>query len=140
MTDDDLKRQAALAALDEVRNGMIVGLGTGSTATHFIRELGVRVQGGMRVLGIPTSENSRELAMQVGVSLTTLKEHPQIDVTVDGADEVDPHLDLIKGWGRALVREKVVAACSRRLIILVGQEKLVPKLGSRGKLPVEIVP
>ena len=101
---DELKRQAAIAALDEIRSNMIVGLGTGSTASHFIRELGKRVKGGLSVLGIPTSEASRILAGEVGVSLTTLKDHPEIDVTVDGADEVSPELDLIKGLGGALVR------------------------------------
>src|SRR6185369_7631046 len=101
---DELKRQAAVAALDEIRDNMIVGLGTGSTASHFIRELGKRVHAGLRIVGIPTSEASRILAEEVGVPLTTLKEHPEIDVTVDGADEVSPDLELIKGLGGALVR------------------------------------
>src|SRR5262245_171116 len=140
MTDDDLKKQAAISALDEIRSGMIVGLGTGSTASHFIRELGARVQGGMNVLGIPTSENSRQLAMQVGIPLTTLKEHPQIDVTIDGADEVSSRLDLIKGLGGALVREKIVAHASRRVIIIVDETKLVDRLGRRAPVPVEVVP
>ena len=137
---DDLKRQAAIAALDEIRDGMIVGLGTGSTASHFIRELGHRVKGGLRVLGIPTSEASRILADQVGVSVTTLKDHPEIDVTVDGADEVSPGLDLIKGLGGALVREKIVAHASKRVIIVVDESKMVDKLGNRAPIPVEVVP
>jgi ribose 5-phosphate isomerase A len=137
---DELKRQAAIAALDEIRDNMIVGLGTGSTASHFIRELGKKVQGGLRVLGIPTSEASRLLADEVGVSLTTLKEHPEIDVTVDGADEVNPDLDLIKGLGGALVREKIVAHASKRVIIVVDDSKMVTQLGTRAPIPVEVVP
>jgi len=137
---DELKRQAAIAALDEIRDNMVVGLGTGSTASHFIRELGKRIQSGLRVLGIPTSEASRMLAEEVGVSLTTLKEHPEIDVTVDGADEVSPDLELIKGLGGALVREKIVAHASRRVIIVVDDSKIVGKLGMRAPIPVEVVP
>jgi ribose 5-phosphate isomerase A len=137
---DELKRLSAIAALDEIRNNMIVGLGTGSTASHFIRELGTRVQGGLRVLGIPTSEASRLLAEEVGVPLTSLKEHPEIDVTVDGADEVSPDLDLIKGLGGALVREKIVAHASNRVIIVVDDSKMVKQLGTRAPIPVEVVP
>ena len=137
---DELKRLSAIAALDEIRNNMIVGLGTGSTASHFIRELGKRVQGGLRVLGIPTSEASRLLAEEVGVPLTSLKEHPEIDVTVDGADEVSPDLDLIKGLGGALVREKIVAHASNRVIIVVDDSKMVKQLGTRAPIPVEVVP
>jgi ribose 5-phosphate isomerase A len=134
---DDLKRQAALRALDEIRDGMIVGLGTGSTASHFIRELG---QAGLKVAGIPTSEESRRLAEQVGVRLTTFKEHPRVDVTVDGADEVSPQLDLIKGLGGALVREKIVAHASKRVVIVVDESKLVDDLGVKTAIPVEVVP
>src|SRR5215831_11555229 len=140
LSADELKRQASIAALEEIRDDMIVGLGTGSTASHFIRELGKRVQGGLRVLGIPTSEASRQLAQEVGVSLTTLKEHPEIDVTVDGADEVSPSLDLIKGLGGALVREKIVAHASKRVIIVVDDSKMVTQLGTRAPIPVEVVP
>src|SRR6185369_7007467 len=137
---DELKRQAAIAALDEIQSNMIVGLGTGSTASHFIRELGKRVHSGLHVLGIPTSEASRQLAEEVGVSLTSLKEHPEIDVTVDGADEVSPALDLIKGLGGALVREKIVAHASKRVIIVVDDSKMVTQLGTRAPIPVEVVP
>src|SRR5688572_5720832 len=126
---DDLKKQAALAALAEVREGMVVGLGTGTTASHFIRELGVKVRSGMKVHGIATSEESHRLAIEVGVPVTTFKEHPRIDLTVDGADEVSPSLDLIKGLGGALVREKIVAHASDRVIIIVDEGKLVEKLG-----------
>jgi ribose 5-phosphate isomerase A len=134
---DELKRQAALRALDEIRDGMIVGLGTGSTASHFIRELG---RAGLKVSGIPTSEESGRLAQEAGVWLTTLKEHPVIDVTVDGADEVSPQLDLIKGLGGALVREKIVAHASRRVVIVVDESKLVTQLGSKTAIPVEVIP
>jgi ribose 5-phosphate isomerase A len=138
--NDDLKIQAAAAALEEIRDGMVVGLGTGTTASHFIRELGAVVAQGMKVYGIPTSEESRRLAEHVGIPLTTFKEHPRIDVTVDGADEISPNLDLIKGLGGALVREKIVAHASDRLVIIVDEGKLVDKLGSRCPIPVEVIP
>jgi ribose 5-phosphate isomerase A len=130
----------AQAALAHVRSGQVVGLGSGQAATAFVRALGREVKAGLEVRAVPTSEAVAGLAGQLGIPLVSLDEEPVIDVTLDGADEVDPHLDLIKGYGGALVREKVVAAASRRLVILVGREKLVPVLGSRGKLPVEVVP
>ena len=130
----------AARAIEFVRDGDVVGLGTGRAATAFVHALGAAVRGGLRVRGVPTSQATAELATQLGIPLTTLDEVGQIDVTFDGADEVDPPLNLIKGYGGAMVREKIVAASSRRLIILVGAEKLVPVLGSRGILPVEIVP
>src|SRR6266571_1468681 len=134
---DGLKEQAALAALDEIRDGMIVGLGSGSTAAIFIRELG---KTGLKVAGIPTSEESRRLAEEAGVRLTTLRDHPDIDVTVDGADEVSPELDLIKGRGGAFVREKIVAHASRRVVIIVDESKLVEKLGTKTVIPLEVIP
>jgi len=134
---DDLKLEAARAALDEIRDGMIVGLGSGSTASIFIRELG---KSGRKLLGIPTSDESGRIAHEVGIPLTTFDAHPEIDVTIDGADEVSPQLDLTKGLGGALVREKIVAAAARRFIVLVGEEKLVKVLGVRKRLPVEVVP
>ena len=134
---DDLKRQAALRALEEIRDGMIVGLGTGSTAAHFIRELG---KTGRKIAGIPTSKDSEHLAKEVGIELTTLERHPRIDVTVDGADEVSPELDLIKGLGGALVREKIVAHESERVIIVVDEQKLVDRLGRKTVIPIEVVP
>ena len=137
---DELKRQAAIASLDAVKDGMIVGLGTGSTVVHFIRELGVRVKQGLRVQGIPTSEASRILAAEVGVPLTSLSDHPSIDVTVDGADEVSDSLDLIKGLGGALVREKVVAHASKIVVIIVDESKLSDRLGRKAPIPVEVVP
>jgi ribose 5-phosphate isomerase A len=137
---DDLKRQAAIVAVDEIRDGMIVGLGTGSTASWFIRELGESVRNGLKVLAIPTSEASNRLATDVGIPLTNFKDHPVIDVTVDGADEVSPQLDLVKGLGGALVREKIVAHASRRVVIVVDETKLVERLGSRAVIPVEVIP
>lgn len=137
---EELKRQAALAALEEVRDGFVVGLGTGTTAAHFIRELGHRVRAGLRVTGIPTSEASTKMALEFGIPLTTFHDHPVIDLTVDGADEVSPQLDLIKGLGGALVREKVVAHASKRVVIIVDETKLVPHLGTRTGIPVEVVP
>ncbi len=128
-------------ALELVTNDSLVGLGSGRAARAFVQALGERVRsGGLRVRGVPTSEETAALAHSVGVPLVTLAEAGTLDITVDGADEADPQLDLIKGYGRALVREKIVAASSRRLVILVGKAKLVPRLGTRGRLPVEIVP
>jgi ribose 5-phosphate isomerase A len=128
-------------ALELVPNGSRIGLGSGRAAQAFVKALGERVRtGGFHVHGVPTSEETSSLARREGIPLLTLAEAGILDLTVDGADEVDPNLDLIKGYGRALVREKIVAASSRRLVILVGDEKLVPQLGSRGKLPVEVTP
>ena len=136
------KDAAALAAhaLGLVRAGQTIGLGTGRAATAFVHALGRAAQSGPRVAGVPTSEATAALARKLGIPLISLDGGPSIDLTVDGADEVDPHLNVIKGYGGALLREKVVAAASRRLVILVGREKLVEALGSRGKLPVEVVP
>lgn len=127
-------------ALEFIKDGDVVGLGTGRAATAFVRALGDAVKAGLRVTGVSTSQVTAALAAQLGIPLATLEEVSSIDVTFDGADEVDPRLDLIKGYGGAHVREKIVAASSRRLVILVGAEKLVPILGSRGILPVEVVP
>ena len=128
-------------ALELVPDQSVIGLGSGRASSAFVRALGERVRAGqLRVRGVPTSEGTAALAREVGIPLLTLAEAGMLALTVDGADEVDPRLDLIKGYGRALVREKVVAASSQKLIILVGEEKLVPVLGARGKLPVEVVP
>lgn len=127
-------------ALEFVRPGSRVGLGSGHTTAAFVRALGERVRAGLTVVGVPTSEDTARLAQECGIPLTQLDEQI-LDVTIDGADEVEPHsLNLIKGWGGALVRERIVAAASRRQIILVGPDKIVPRLGTRGKLPVEIIP
>ncbi len=124
-------------ALRYVRPGHTIGLGTGRAASAFIRALGERQ---IKVRGVPTSKASEGLARELGIEIVSLEEVRRIDTTFDGADEVDPRLNLIKGWGGALVREKIVAAASRRRVILVGQEKLVKRLGAHGMLPVEIVP
>src|SRR6202035_2432933 len=113
---DELKRQAAGRALEFVRDGMKLGLGTGSTARHFVELLGMRVRDGLNVIGVPTSEATRADAMRCGIALTTLDEIDRLDLTVDGADEIDPSLNLIKGGGGALLREKIVAAASDRMI------------------------
>lgn len=128
-------------ALQFVTNDARIGLGSGRAAQAFVRALGERVRNnGLRVRGVPTSDETARLAQAQNIPLQSLSDAGILDATIDGADEVDPNLDLIKGYGRALLREKIVAACSRRLIILIGEEKLVPQLGTRGKLPVEITP
>ncbi len=131
---------AAERALDFVSDGARLGLGTGHAASAFAVALGARVRAGLRVVAVPTSEATAAHARDLGIPLTRLDDVEALDVTVDGADEVDPHLDLIKGYGGALLREKVVASISRLLVIVVGREKLVPVLGTRGTLPVEVVP
>jgi ribose 5-phosphate isomerase A len=138
-THPDL-RAAAEHALKTITIGNLVGLGTGHAAEAFIKALGERARAGLTVRAVATSHESAQLADKYGIARTNLDEIESIDVTVDGADEVDPACNLIKGYGGALVREKIVAASSRRLIIIVGPEKLVPVLGSRGILPVEVVP
>jgi ribose 5-phosphate isomerase A len=137
--DADALERLSARALREVPDGALIGLGSGHTASAFVRALGRRVREGLRVRGVPTSEATARLAREVGVPLTTLDEGI-LDLTVDGADEVDPRLDLIKGYGGALVRERIVAAAARRLLIVVESEKLVPMLGGRGRLPVEVIP
>lgn len=137
---DEAKRIAAEHACRYVEDGMTVGLGTGSTADFMVRHLGERVAKGMRIRGVPTSLKTEELARKVGIPLATLDEVDHIDVTIDGADEVDPKLDLIKGLGGALLREKVVASITRRQVIVVDPSKIVPRLGSRSPLPVEVLP
>src|SRR5437016_3070997 len=136
------KRQAAEGAVAEVESGMVVGLGTGTTAGFALEALGRRIRDGelRDVRGVPTSEATQVVAAKLGVPLTTLDEHPEVDITIDGADEVDPALDLIKGGGGALLREKIVAQASRREVIIVDEEKLSPRLGTRWPLPVEVIP
>jgi ribose 5-phosphate isomerase A len=138
--NDSLKQSAAAAALEEVRPGMVVGLGTGSTMVHFIRGLGDRIRDGLSVSTIATSVQSARLAEELGIPVRTFREHKVLDLTVDGADEVSARLDLVKGLGGALVREKVVAKASRRLVIVVDESKLVERLGSRAPVPVEVLP
>jgi ribose 5-phosphate isomerase A len=136
---DERKRRAAEAVLVEVEPGMKLGLGSGSTAEHFVRFLGERVRAGLDVVGVPTSERTRKLAEAVGIRLTTLDADPALDLTIDGADEVDPALRLIKGGGGAFLREKIVAAASARMLVVCDESKLVPVLGAF-PLPIEIVP
>ena len=139
MNADTYKREAAAGALDFVRPGMRLGLGTGSTAKPFVEMLGERVRGGLDVIAVPTSEATRALAEQCGIKLTTLDETPALDLTIDGADEVAPDLSLIKGGGGALLREKIVAAASARMVVIADSSKWVAALG-RFPLPIEVVP
>ncbi len=139
MTPDDLKRQAAARALDWVRPGMRLGLGTGSTARHFVELLGERVRAGLDVIGVPTSEATQADAERFGVPVATLDDEPRLHVTVDGADEIGPGLALIKGGGGALLREKIVAAASDHMIVIADESKLLPALGAF-PLPIEVVP
>jgi len=131
---------AAASALELVGDGATLGLGTGRAASIFIRLLGARVRQGLRVAGVATSHESAMLATRAGIPLVDLGEELELDLTIDGADEVAPNLDLVKGWGGALVRERIVAAASRRQVIIVSGEKLVQRLGERGRIPVEVIP
>jgi ribose 5-phosphate isomerase A len=139
MNVEDYKRAAAARALEFVRPGMRLGLGTGSTAKHFVELLGQRVRAGLDVVAVPTSEVTRAQAAQLGIPLTTLDETPELDLTVDGADEIAPDLTMIKGGGGALLREKIVASASAEMVVIADQSKWVPVLG-RFPLPVEIAP
>jgi len=138
MDIDAQKRAAAACAVEFVRPGMRIGLGTGSTARHFVELLAERVRGGLPVIAVPTSEATRSDAERLNVPLTTLDETPELDLTVDGADEIAPDLTLIKGGGGALLCEKIVASASARLVIIADESKWVPTLG-RFPLPVEVV-
>lgn len=138
MNADALKRESARRALDYVKPGMKLGLGTGSTAAHFVDLLAEKVRAGLDVVGVPTSEATRKQAEGLGVPLTTLDETPELDLTIDGADELDAALQLIKGGGGALLREKIVANASREMIVVADASKAVKELG-RFPLPVEVV-
>jgi ribose 5-phosphate isomerase A len=139
MDADHQKRAAAARAVELVRPGMKLGLGTGSTARHFVELLGERVRGGLDVVGVPTSEATRADAERCGIPLTTLEATPALDLTVDGTDEIAPDFTLIKGGGGALLREKIVAAASRRMVVIADESKWVPVLG-RFALPIEVLP
>lgn len=138
MANEQEKESAARASLRFLKDGQVVGIGSGSTVAYFIQLLGDRVKNGLRICGIPTSEHSRQRAASLGIPLTTLDECPEIDVTVDGADEIDPQLRLIKGGGGALLREKIVASASRQLVIIADSSKKVSVLGKFG-VPVEVI-
>ena len=139
MSTDDLKRQAALEAAKLIEPGMRLGLGTGSTAKHLVDAVGKMVAEGLKVVCVPTSEGTRKQAESLGIPLTTLDDTPELDLTIDGADEFDPSLRLIKGGGGALVREKIVAVASTRMVVITDVSKEVPALG-RFPLPIEVNP
>ncbi len=139
MSADAQKRAAAARAIEYVRPGMRLGLGTGSTARHFVELLGECVSAGLNVVGVPTSDATKADATRCGVPLTTLDETPELDLTVDGADEIGPDLSLIKGGGGALLREKIVAAASKRMVVIADETKWVPALG-HFPLPIEVIP
>jgi ribose 5-phosphate isomerase A len=136
---DQEKQIAARAAVELIEAGAVVGLGSGSTAAHAVRFLAERVREGLKIVGIPTSQQTKHLAEQLGIPLGTLDEYPQIDIDIDGADEIDPQLNLIKGGGGAFLREKIIASVSRRFIVIADSAKQVKRLG-KFPLPVEVVP
>ena len=139
---DELKKKAALRAVDFIDSGMVIGLGTGSTAKFAIERIGEKIHSGdlQDIVGIPSSERTEILARKLNIPLTDLEAHPAIDLTIDGADEVDPDLNVIKGGGGALLREKIIAQASRRNIIIVDESKLSPQLGTKWAVPIEVVP
>jgi ribose 5-phosphate isomerase A len=139
MAHETEKELAGRAAAKLVSDGQVVGLGTGSTAYFAVVALGERVKAGLKIVGIPTSIATADLARQLGIPLATLDEHPEIDITIDGADEIDPCLNLIKGGGGALLREKVVASVTKKMVVVSDSTKVVPALG-KFPLPVEIIP
>lgn len=137
---DSLKKAAALKAIEFVRDGMVVGLGTGSTAKHMVIALGEKVRDGVRLRGVPTSQETAALAKQSGIPLIDSENRWEIDVALDGADQVDPSFNLIKGGGGALLKEKIVAASAKQFIVMVDHTKQVPVLGGSFSLPIEIIP
>jgi ribose 5-phosphate isomerase A len=139
MANEQEKELAGRAAAKLVRDGDVVGLGTGSTAYFAILALGERVKSGLKVVGIPTSEATADLARKVGIPLATLEDHAEIDIDIDGADEIDPQLRMIKGGGGALLREKMIASASKKMVVIADSSKTVPVLG-KFPLPVEIIP
>ncbi len=139
LTQDESKREAARRSMRYIENGMRVGLGTGTTAKHVLELLGERVREGLQIVGLPTSSTTAALARELGIPLTTFAETPELDVAIDGADEVGPDLALIKGGGGALLYEKIVASAARTFIVVVGEGKVVPALGTF-PLPIEAIP
>ncbi len=139
MNTEQLKKIAAEKATEEIREDMVVGLGTGSTVYYALLKIGTMVRNGLNIIGIPTSSGTEKIATEQGIPLSTLTAHPILELTIDGADEVDTHLNLIKGGGAALVREKIIANASRRIVIVVDESKMSRVLGTSFALPVEIV-
>jgi len=138
---EDAKKQAALEAVKHVKNGYVIGLGSGTTASHAIREIGKIIKRkNWHIFGIPTSYQAFLLAVDCGISITTLNEHPRLDLTIDGADQIDKDLNMIKGMGGALAREKIVASASKQNVIVVDKTKVVDKLGKNHPVPVEVLP
>jgi ribose 5-phosphate isomerase A len=137
---DTLKRAAAIKAADYVKDGMVVGLGTGSTAKHMVVALGEKVKAGMKLCGVPTSQETAALAKQAGITLIDADNRWVIDVAIDGADQVDSNFNLIKGGGGALLKEKIVAASAKQFVVVVDYTKRVPTLGGSFPLPIEIIP
>ena len=138
MEKEELKRLAGEKAVENIKDGMIIGLGTGSTVEYSLRKLGKLVRDGLKIKGIPTSIHTKRIAKEEKIPLTTLKENPEIDITIDGADEVDSNLNLIKGGGGALTREKIIAFNSKKVIIVIDDSKVVKALGIDFPLPVEV--
>ncbi|MFZ1955821.1 MAG: ribose 5-phosphate isomerase A, partial [Desulfobacterales bacterium] len=138
---EELKRRAADAAVEQVQSGMVLGLGSGTTVSHALQSLAEMLRAGKLdgICGVPSSIQTEKRAKELGIPLTSLDWHPVLDLTIDGADEVDPDLNLIKGGGGALLREKVLAQASRRTVIIIDQGKLSPRLGSHWPLPVEVI-
>jgi len=138
---EDAKKRASLEAVKHVKNGYVIGLGSGTTASYAIQEIGKIIrQKNWHILGVPTSHQAFLLAVDCGISITTLNEHPRLDLTIDGADRIDKDLNMIKGMGGALTREKIVASASKKNVIVADQTKLVEKLGTNHPVPVEVLP
>ncbi len=138
---EEAKKRVALEAVKHVQDNSIVGLGSGSTAAYVIQQIGEKIRlEGLRIFGVPTSHQAMMLAVHCGVPLTTLNEHPQLDLAIDGADQIDRDLNLIKGGGGALTREKIVASAAKRFVIVADETKLVERLGTRHTVPIEVLP
>lgn len=142
LTQDDLKRIAAYKAVAFVESGMVIGLGTGSTACHAVARIAELLSQGKlsNIVGIPTSKKTHEQALRLGIPLSNLDHHPTVDLAIDGADEVDPHLNLVKGRGGSLLREKMIEKACRKFVVVVDESKMVENLGTNGAMPVEVVP
>ena len=138
---DEAKKKASLEAVKHIKDGFTIGLGSGNTVAYAVQEIGKRIQQRkMRILGVPTSHQIMMLAVHCSIPITTLNEHPQLDLTIDGADQIDRHLDLIKGMGGALTREKIVASATKQFVIVADETKLIEKLGTNCGVPIEVLP